>query len=114
MRPMLIIPRQPDADLCTLRSRGQILREDLSEIISYWVRTIEMPKASDADKEHFPSVLANHPEVARTSAPTFPLRLFLGQLVRMTPETRGQSYSEDAHQQEVACTLFDPVAWRYG
>ena len=48
---------------CTEPGRGHILQEDQSVTTSYRRRPMEMPKASDADKEHFRSVLPDHPEV---------------------------------------------------
>jgi len=55
-------PASPRTD-CTVPGRGHILQEDQSLTVSYGRRTMEMPKASDADKEHFRSVLPDHPEV---------------------------------------------------
>jgi hypothetical protein len=42
---------------------GHILQKDTSPDSKLPEETMEMPKASDADKEHFRSVLPDHPEV---------------------------------------------------
>ena len=56
--------RRPSARLaCAVPGRGHILQEDQPATVLTGGRPMEMPKASDADKEHFRSVLPDHPEV---------------------------------------------------